>query len=201
VPYSAKACARTRKLILHSSRAVPGGCSLETFGNTPMKIPIAVGLICCLTVGILFLIRSRNNRQPTAPTPRVYSENEGWIVHRGGEVSEKKAKSGLESLNSWERLAYCVYITDYMMRNAGDFANAAVMYPDFQKDGKRFAKELSLPATSEAFSLSERKLQREYFDRFEAICNELKKADPGASPNGGPATPSGNSEASGGRHR
>jgi len=95
-------------------------------------------------------------------------------------VIEKKAKSGLESLNSWERIVYCLYITDYMMRNAGDFANATVMYPKFQTDGKRFAKALSLPATCEAFSLSERKLQREYFDRFESICDELKKAEPGA---------------------
>ena len=101
---------------------------------------------------------------------------------------EKKAKSGLESLNSWERIVYCLYITDYMMRNAGDFANATVMYPDFQTDGKRFAKALSLPATCEAFSLSERKLQREYFDRFESICDELKKAEPGAALSGGPAT-------------
>jgi len=123
------------------------------------------------------------------------------VVHRGGEVIEKKAKGGLESLNSWERLVYCVYITDYMMRNAGDFANAAVMYPDFQKDGKRFAKELSLPATSEAFSLSERKLQREYFDRFEAICDEIKKAEPGVSPTAGPTTPSANAGGSEGRHR
>ena len=114
---------------------------------------------------------------------------------------EKKAKSGLESLNSWERLVYCLYITDYMMRNAGDFANAADMYPDFQRDGKRFAKELSLPVTSEAFSLSERKLQREYFDRFEAICDELKKAEPGASRNDSPAISLGNSGRTEGRHR
>lgn len=154
-----------------------------------MKIPITVGLICCLTVGIMLFLRSRGGRQAAAVTPRGYSENEGWVVHRGGEVIDKKEKSGLESLNSWERLVYCLYITDYMIRNAGDFANAEVMYPDFQKDGKRFANELSLPATSEAFSLPERKLQREYFDRFEAICNELKKAEPGAAPNGGPATP------------
>jgi hypothetical protein len=72
---------------------------------------------------------------------------------------------------------------------------------DFQKDGKRPAKDLSLSATSEAFFLSERKLQREYFDRFEAICNELKKAEPGAASNGGPAGPFGNSGVTEGRGR
>ena len=158
-----------------------------------MKIPFAIGLICCLAVGIILFLRSQSRGQPATVTPRAHSANEGWVVHRGGEVIEKKAKSGLESLSSWERLVYCFYMTDYMMRNAGDFANAAALCPNFQSDGKRFAKALALPATTEAFSLSERKLQREYFDRFEAICNELKKAEPAAPPNGGPAARSGSS--------
>jgi hypothetical protein len=114
-------------------------------------------------------------------------------VDRGAVVIEKKAQSGVASLSTWEQLVYCLWVADYMMRNAGDFANAVDMYPDFQTDAKRFAKQLSLPATCEAFSLSQRKLQREYFDRFEAICNEIRSAEPGAPPNGGPATPSGNS--------
>ncbi|MGZ4963209.1 MAG: hypothetical protein ACXWJB_08135 [Limisphaerales bacterium] len=151
-----------------------------------MKIAITVGLLCFLTVGLILVLRSRNSHPVAAVTPSGYSENESWVVHRGGEVIEKKAKSGLEGLNSWERLVYCLYITDYMIRNAGDFANAEAMYPDFQKDATRFAKELALPTTSEAFSLSERQLQQEYYARFEAICNEIKKAEPGAAPNAAP---------------
>jgi hypothetical protein len=69
-----------------------------------------------------------------------------------------------------------------MLRNAGDFANAEVMYPDFQSDAKDLAMRLSLPLTHDAFSLSPRKLQREYFDRFQAICDEIKKGCP-APPN------------------
>lgn len=108
------------------------------------------------------------------------SENESWLIDRGDLVIRKKAQSGTASLNGWERLVYCLWVADYMMRNAGDFANAADMYPTFQEDAQRFAKQLSLPVTCEAFSLSRRKLQREYLNRFEAICDEIRNAEPSA---------------------
>ena len=64
------------------------------------------------------------------------------------------------------------------MRNAGDFANAVDMYPTFQSDAKQFAQRLGLTVTYAAFSLAERKLQKDYFNRFEQICNEMKSVDP-----------------------
>jgi hypothetical protein len=42
----------------------------------------------------------------------------------------------------------------------------------------QLAKHLSLPETYKSFSLTKRKLQREYFERFEAICDEIRKAEP-----------------------
>ena len=105
------------------------------------------------------------------------TENESWVVHRGALVIEKKAQKGADSLSDWERLVYCLWLADYMMRNAGNFANAN-MCPDFQSDAKRLAEQLLLPVTCEAFGLSRRKLQREYFKRFEAICNEIRSAEP-----------------------
>lgn len=107
----------------------------------------------------------------------AHTKNQSWVVHRGGEVVDKKAQTGLSSLSDLERLIYCLWITDYMMRNAGDFANAEVMYPEFQSDAKQFAKQLGLARTQEAFSLSQRKLRKEYFERFETICDEIKNAD------------------------
>jgi len=107
----------------------------------------------------------------------AHTENQTWVVERGGDVVEKKAQTGVASLSDWERLVYCLWGTDYMMRNAGDFANAEVMYPDFQTDAARFAKSLGLVVTHAAFSLPRRSLQREYFDRFEAVCDEIKKAE------------------------
>jgi hypothetical protein len=107
-----------------------------------------------------------------------HSENETWLIEAGDRVIEKKAASGATSLNTWERLVYCLWVTDYMLRNAGDFANAEVMYPQFQSDAKQLARQLSLPLTYDAFSLSQEKLEREYFERFQAICKEIKNAEP-----------------------
>jgi hypothetical protein len=108
----------------------------------------------------------------------AHSENESWVVERGGQVVEKKAQLGVAGLSDWERLVYCLWVADYMMRNAGDFANAVDMYPTFQSDAQQFAQRLGLTATRDAFSLSQRKLQKEYFDRFEHICDEIKSIDP-----------------------
>jgi hypothetical protein len=107
------------------------------------------------------------------------SKNESWVVERGGQVVEKKAQVGVAGLSDWERLVDCLWIADYMMRNAGDFANAVDMYPTFQTDARQFAQRLGLTATYEAFSLSQQKLQQQYFDRFEPICDEIKNVDPG----------------------
>ena len=87
---------------------------------------------------------------------------------------EKRARGGDASLSTWERLVYCLWVTDYMMRNAGDFANAVDLYPRFQSDARNLSHKLSLTLTYETFSLPEVDLQREYFDRFEAMCNEIK---------------------------
>lgn len=106
-----------------------------------------------------------------------HTANQTWVVDRGGQVIDKKVHEGPSTLNELERLIYCLWVTDYMMRNAGDFANAPVMYPEFQTDARRFAKKLGLTKTHEAFSLSHRKLQQEYFDRFEEICDEIRSVD------------------------
>jgi hypothetical protein len=112
------------------------------------------------------------------------TENESWVVDRGALVVAKKAQNGEDSLNDWERIVYCLWLADYMMRNAGDFANAKDMCPDFQRDAKRLAKQLFLPLTSKSFGLSRRNLQRECFERFEAMCDEIRSAEPAAGGKG-----------------
>lgn len=109
----------------------------------------------------------------SAPT-----ENETWIVDRGAAIVETRSQRGSAGLSAWERLVYCLWATDYMMRNAGDLANAVDLYPTFQSDAKDLSRILSLPVTHEAFSLSVAQLEREYFDRFEAMCNEIRPAAP-----------------------
>jgi hypothetical protein len=108
----------------------------------------------------------------------MHTDNETWVVEAGDTVIQKKASCGIERLSPWERLVYCLWVADYGMRNAGDLDTAAEVYPQFHLDAQRMAETLSLPLTHEAFSLSQGDLEREYFDRFEAICNEIRAAEP-----------------------
>jgi hypothetical protein len=108
----------------------------------------------------------------------MHTDNEDWIVEAGDTVIQKKASCGIECLSPWEMLVYCLWVADYGMRNAGDLDTAADVYPPFQLDAKRTAETLSLRLTHEAFSLSQGDLEREYFDRFESICDEIRAAEP-----------------------
>jgi hypothetical protein len=107
----------------------------------------------------------------------MHTDNEDWIVEAGDTVIQKKASCGIECLSPWEMLVYCLWVADYGMRNAGDLDTAADVYPQFHLDAKRMAKTLSLRSTDEAFSLSQGDLEREYFDRFESICDEIRAAE------------------------
>ena len=108
-------------------------------------------------------------------------ENETWVIDTGDRIIQKEARTGADSLTPWERLVYCLWVADYMMRNAGDFANAVDMYPGFQADASRLAEQLSLAYTRETFALPQAVLQREYFNRFLGVCDEIKNAEPSPS--------------------
>ena len=69
-----------------------------------------------------------------------------------------------------------LWVADYSMRNAGDLDTATDRYPDVQAEGARLAKEISLSTIQQAFVLSKAELKHQYFDHFEAICNEIKSA-------------------------
>jgi hypothetical protein len=71
------------------------------------------------------------------------------------------------------------------MRNAGDLDTAKAVHADFQSVALRAAEELALRLTREAFSMEPGALEEEYFDRFDAICDEIRSADPRAAPDGG----------------
>jgi len=104
------------------------------------------------------------------------SSNETWIIETGDNVIKKHAKVGVDALLPREALIYWLWWADYMMRNAGDFANAVVLEKNFQKEIVLCAKELGLVYTEATFSLPRGRLQKEYFDRFEAVCEEVKGA-------------------------
>lgn len=102
------------------------------------------------------------------------SDNETWIIETGDLVIRKKVKVGISALSAWEVLVYCVWVADYGIRNAGDLETAADVHSTFHSDARTISKQLSLPVTHAAFGLSKADLEREYLDRFDAICEELK---------------------------
>ena len=67
------------------------------------------------------------------------------------------------------------WVASYGMGNAGDLETAHEVYADFQEEAVRLARELGLQRTLEAFSLETADLEWEYFDRFEEICNEIRR--------------------------
>ena len=102
--------------------------------------------------------------------------NETWLLDVGDRVIRKKASTGWASLSSLEALVYCIWVADYGMRNAGDLDTASDLFTDFQTDGTRIAKSLSLPIIHRAFSRSKEELERSYFDEFDSMCDELRMA-------------------------
>jgi hypothetical protein len=67
------------------------------------------------------------------------------------------------------------------MRNAGDLAAADDLYAEFQAEGLRMAESLALRTTVAAFALPRHELEREYFNRFDGMCREIRGAGPGAT--------------------
>jgi hypothetical protein len=104
------------------------------------------------------------------------TENETWVIEAGDAVVRKKAFAGLSALRPTERLIYCLWVADYGMRNTGNLETASDLYAQFQEEAIRLAKELSLEFTLETFSLPKESLEIQFFDRFERVCNEIKKA-------------------------
>jgi hypothetical protein len=112
------------------------------------------------------------------------TDSETWVIETGDAIIRKKARGGAACLSPWEMLVYCLWVADYGMRNAGDLDTAGDVYAEFQSNGRRMAEVLSLELTRESFALPRRGLEREYFNRFESICREIRAAEPRAG-NGG----------------
>ena len=104
------------------------------------------------------------------------SDNETWVVEAGAEVVEKRANFGFNTLSAKEQLVYWLWWADYMLRNAGDFANAVELKRDFQQEVVTLANQLRLAFTEETFALPRVALEQQYFDRFDRVCDEIRNA-------------------------
>ena len=113
------------------------------------------------------------------------TDNEAWLIETGGLVIEKMSTGGVAALSAWEKLLYCLWVTDYGMRNAGDLGAAADVYADYKSEALRQACTLGLEATRGAFAMSDRQLAQVYFEMFEAICDEVRQAQGNTNLGGG----------------
>ena len=100
-------------------------------------------------------------------------DNETWIIEAGDAVIQRKGAANLAPL---ERLIYCVWVADYGMRNAGDLTAASQVHESFREEALLLSQQLQLSVTHSAFALAPAELERQYFDRFNAICDELRGA-------------------------
>ena len=104
------------------------------------------------------------------------ADNETWIIEAGAAVIDKRASLGASALSPVERLIYCLWVADYGMRNAGDLQTAHDVYRDFQHEAALLAAKLGLGFTRDSFSLPTAVIQDEYFERFDRICDEIRRA-------------------------
>jgi hypothetical protein len=106
----------------------------------------------------------------------MLTDNESWIVEEGDRVIRKKVEVGCDGLSPWEALVYALWWADYAMRN-GESLETADAHSGFHANGLRAAKQLSLPLAQELFGLDLHGFEREYLDRFEAVCDEIRAAE------------------------
>jgi len=102
----------------------------------------------------------------------MVTSNEDWIIDAGDAIVGRD----VASLTPLERLIYCVWVADYGMQNAGDLTAAFDLYGPFHEEALQLSRELGLNVTHAAFALARADLEQQYFQRFDAICDELRGA-------------------------
>ena len=108
-------------------------------------------------------------------------DNEAWLLKAIVPIFQKESLQGVDALSVYDRLVHCLWVADYCMRNAGDLQNARALDSDFQIQGLRAARRLSLKAAQMLFELDEGEFEEQYFERFDKICDELRTAERGES--------------------
>lgn len=108
-------------------------------------------------------------------------DNQTWIIEKGHLVIEKMVRLGSDGLTDWEHLVYSLWVTDYGMCNAGDLDTATDVYENWKSVGMQAAERLGLPVTCSAFSMSTDELQVRYFELFDEMCDEIRKAEPAST--------------------
>ncbi|MBD3673143.1 MAG: hypothetical protein HUJ26_06410 [Planctomycetaceae bacterium] len=103
-------------------------------------------------------------------------DNETWIIEFGDEIIQKKSQNGFESLNDYEQLVFLVWIADFSIRNAGDLVSGKDIRPGFKQEILSLARKLSYSVMIQAFDQPDEDLIENYYNLFDSICDELRKA-------------------------
>jgi hypothetical protein len=106
----------------------------------------------------------------------MITDNETWIIDAGDAIACKRAARGPDALSPLERLIYCLWVADYGMRDAGDLTAAGDLYAAFDVEAAKLSQLLGLGITRSAFALSRSELERQYFQLFDEMCDELRAA-------------------------
>lgn len=110
----------------------------------------------------------------------LHPDNERWLLDTADATLRRRAGSGEGVLTPHERLLLCLWAADYGMRNAGDLRTAEDLHPGFSAEARALADVLGLDHMRAVFSLPVARLEAQYFDRFEALCDELRGGWPAA---------------------
>ncbi|MDW3176505.1 MAG: hypothetical protein R8J94_03850 [Acidimicrobiia bacterium] len=104
--------------------------------------------------------------------------NESWLVYAADEIIQKMTDSGEDSLASRERLVHILWVVDCGMRNAGDLAQAELLHTGYKLEASQISHDLGLLVSHELFLLPEEQLAKQYFEKFEAVCTEIRAISP-----------------------
>jgi hypothetical protein len=117
------------------------------------------------------------------------SKNQIWLSECGTKVIRKKFGRSKDQLNEWERLVYNVWYTDFMLKTVGWIDEERCAHPRFRNEASVIASKMKLTVTADTYRLSIADLNREFGERVEAVCDELRSAKGSAGPRPDPQTP------------
>ena len=105
--------------------------------------------------------------------PLSLAELEDWVIEKGDAVIQRRSLYP-EMVTPEEELVYCLWCVDYGMRNAGYVQPAIDIKSDVLEEGARLSSQLGLRQSEAFFQLSPAAIERDYFERFEAISSEIE---------------------------
>lgn len=105
-------------------------------------------------------------------------DEESWLIDIGDEIINKIAETGIDSLNNIEHAVYCLWVIDYVVRNAGSLESVEDLYPTAVQKLSILSKANGwlLNSEVEAEARNSELFCSSYYDSFDVKCGELRSA-------------------------